>query len=829
MLKKFLKIVLGLTVAVSSAFSGFAGCNNIAAANNIRIKSTYNTYKVIQNDFNFTDLGAKIDVSMARGETEGAQLIINPEKDVKKYNLEISELSDGNGNVIPVSDIDVFVQKYIEVKFKTKGQKNEHYPTGNYPDMLLPIDIATKYGETQIQGGNNQGITVEFTTTSDTVAGDYTGSFTFDADGKKYSIPVTVTVWDIDITKCYGMNSFNGESGWLMSGELSNTPEIYTAYYETLLNEYKVCYTDLPASSDPEAMVQNVIKYWDNPNFTSFCIPSVSFSNKIIDANSFKAYLKELALKSTPEKILFDKAYVYPEFLDEVTDEAGFNGVERTNEIIYELQEEIFIELQENGYFDEYPDSYKDEFYASLTGIPILITSVRREIPTKLQDKVNTYCVVIDQMDNQVAREEINSYREKNKNHGGELWYYTCIQPLYPYPSHHIDDYLVGSRIMRWMEKAYDMQGYLYWSLHFYFNSGSSAGVQYADPYKTAVRFGGFSSSVNGDGFMLYPGRFYGQETPFGSLRLTTYRDSQEDLNILYALDNQLRENEKFYGADKNTFDTNDLMADIYDSIFTETIYNPDDAAFYSAREKLIAVIENVKKDERFGYKNTVNGTSVKTEFYLNAGYELKVNGQKLTASEQAGLGYKYTLTSALVNDVNYDAEIIKNGEIISRYKIAGAKNRSYLSLDAEGGNMSASEGSSVVRAGDGVKVKFVSKGETLPERLRFRPSLTIGGFGTTFNKMDSIIVRLTNPTANEITVRFRAMSGTTGYIIRDGVSISAGETITVSLTGINALQFANLSTADKIEISAANIDDKQELLPDRELIIDDIIFSKSA
>ena len=826
MLRKSLRILLGVIIAVSSVLFVFVGCSG-TTQNNIQIKSTYNTYKVMQNDFNFTDLGAKIDVSMARGETEGAQLIINPEKDVKKYSFEISALSDGNGNVIPVSQIDVFVQKYIEVTVKTKGQENEHYPTGYYPDMLLPIDIANEYGETQIQGGNNQGITVEFTTTSETVAGNYSGKFILNADGHKYDIPVAVAVWDIDITNCYGMNSFNGESSWLMSGELSNTPETYTAYYETLLNEYKVCYTYLPASSDPEAMAQNVLKYWDNPYFTSFCIPSISFSNKIIDANSFKPYLKALALNSTPDKILFDKAYVYPEFLDEVSDELGFRGVERTNEIIYGLQEEIFFELQDEGYFDNFPASYKEEFYESLTGIPIIITSIRREIPSQLQDKVNTYCVVIDQMDNQAAREEINSYREQNKDRGGELWYYTCIQPLYPYPSHHIDDYLVGSRIMRWMEKAYNMQGYLYWSLHFYFNAGSASGIQYADPYKTAVRFGGFSSSVNGDGFMLYPGRYYGQEAPFGSLRLTTYRDSQEDLNILYALDNLLREKETFYGVDSNTFSMNDLIADIYNSIFTETIYNPDDATFYSAREKLVEVIENSKREDKFAYKNTVNDMFVITDFYLNAGYELKVNGEKLTASEQAGLGYKYTLTSVLTKDVNYDVEILQNGAVVSRYTVMGAKNRSYLSLNVADGNMATSEGSSFIQADTGVKITFVSKGETLAERLRFRPNFSVGGFGTTFDNIDSIIVKLTNPTMENLSVRFRAMSGTTGYIIRDAVIIPAGETITVELSGINALQFANLSTSDRLEISVANIDEQQNLLPDRELIIDSIIFSK--
>ena len=145
---------------------------------------------------------------------------------------------------------------------------------------------------------------------------------------------------------------------------------------------------------------------------------------------------------------------VYPNFLDE-PNQLMYDAVVDSTNAIYDMKEELYAELSESGYFDEYPDEYRDEFYRSLTNVPIIITASNTKIRADLEDKVNTYCVVIDQLDTETARDQHTALRELTKDKGGQLWYYTCVQPLYPYPSHHLDDYLIGSRIMRWMEKYY--------------------------------------------------------------------------------------------------------------------------------------------------------------------------------------------------------------------------------------------------------------------------------------------------------------------------------------------------------------------------------------
>ena len=76
------------------------------------------------------------------------------------------------------------------------------YPTGMYPDALLP-KVDRYFHETRntfpftVELGKVQGVWVDIGTTTTTPAGTYTGTATISADGKSNIIlPVTVEVWD---------------------------------------------------------------------------------------------------------------------------------------------------------------------------------------------------------------------------------------------------------------------------------------------------------------------------------------------------------------------------------------------------------------------------------------------------------------------------------------------------------------------------------------------------------------------------------------------------------------------------------------------------------
>ena len=821
------KFVAGILSAILAACC-LSACADSPLENEIEVWSTYNTLKVMQDYGDYPDLGAKINVSLAMGETEGGQIIITPKLDVSSYSLEIGELSDTNGNVFPAKNINIYVQKYIEIKAKTTDQKNYDYPPGYVPDLLLPIDVAEQFGETAIEGGKNQGITVEFTAedAETTPAGVYVGTAELVVDGEKFTLPVSVQVWDFDVSRSYNMTSVRAWGEQFYEGELENTPELYENYYETMLNDYKFCYEDLPGSSDPKTMAESVLKYWDNPNFTSYNIPSYPRLNNTIDNALFMPYLRELALHSEPDKILFDKAHIYPNFLDE-PNQLMYDAVVDSTNAIYDMKEELYAELSESGYFDEYPDEYRDEFYRSLTNVPIIITASNTKIRADLEDKVNTYCVVIDQLDTETARDQHTALRELTKDKGGQLWYYTCVQPLYPYPSHHLDDYLIGSRIMRWMEKYYDLDGYLYWSVNTYTKYDSALGKVYVDPYKTALRFGTGEQGVMGDGFMVYPKAFYNTDQPLGSLRLVALRDGQEDLNALFELEKLYREAELYYGLETGTVAMNDALEEMFESMFSGTVYNPDDAVFYAARNRVAENISRLKSDAGLLFDRTITGDVIRADFYLHSGYELKVNGEMIVSSGESKNGQKFTVSKELSDALDFEVEVIKDGKTVEKYTFTGAGRTSLLDLSADGEFIEVSESCTKTDTEAGLKVDLVPKGDTLNEKLTYRPSVSFekSGFGVSFDKLGDVSLILENTGDTDLILRVRVVQGRSGYILKDNIVITAGERKEILLKNVGKTSYALLAQATHFEISTKNIDSENALLPPGELLIKQISY----
>jgi len=803
-------------------------CDNSAigggAAIDVEIWSTYNTYKVMQDDHDAVSLGEKIEVSLCKGETEGGQIILTPNGNVGNYNVGLSQLKTASGALFPMDNVKVYVQKYIEIKTKSKGQTNYEYGVGFIPDMLLPIEKAIEYNETKIQSGKNQGITVEFTASGETEAGNYTGTATVTVETEKYYVPVNVTVWDIDVSKCYGMTSVRSWNEQFYEGELDNTPQLYKNYYETMLNSYKFCYEDLPGSSDPQLMADSAIKYWDNPNFTSFNIPTYERYNNLLDKSLLMPYLKSLAQKSIPGRILFDKAYIYPNFLDEPTADM-YDEVEYAINSIYELKEELLSELKGTGYFDGYDPEYEVAFTLSLTNVPIIITASTADVKLSMKEKINSYCVIIDQLNSEASRELHYEMKEKNSDVGGDLWYYTCTQPLYPNPSHHLDDYLIGARIMRWMENYYGLDGYLYWSVNCY-TRYSGGQKLYADPYKTALRFGDGEQGVMGDGFMVYPKAYYNTENPLGSLRLTTFRDGQEDLNLLHELENAYRNQESRYGLEYGIVDVNEAMKEIYSSLFSGTAYNRDDAAFYAAREKIVEDIYRLKGEAGLLVNRTIDKNNLQADIYVNQGYEIKVNGQMLTAIADSGEGKKFTFTSRLDAAVELNVEVVKDGATVVNYNCGTSPKTSVIDISAD--KVTCTQGSQISVEGGKLNAVLATGGESINDKLAFRPGLYLGKdmFGAAFDAIGDIAFTVTNTGSTSVTLRIKLTKGKRGITIKENILLNGGESAVIRLKDLYKLSDVSLGEFTDIEITMENVDETNELLPYGYISISELICS---
>ncbi len=142
-----------------------------------------------------------------------------------------------------------------------------------------------------------------------------------------------------------------------------------------------------------------------------------------------------------------------------------------------------------------------------------------------------------------VTRELLDSklpeYYQRQKE-GEEVWAYVCCGPRMPFANYFIDCPGVDPRVLGWQFYQYHLTGKLYYMLNLY---TSQVNYNKNAPKWPDVPWNPSAYGVNGDGFLMYPGR---DMTPLASTRLANIRDGIEDyeaLGLLADLADRLREN----------------------------------------------------------------------------------------------------------------------------------------------------------------------------------------------------------------------------------------------------------------------------------------------
>ncbi len=791
-----------------------------AGSGELSVWSTYSSLKVMRDIHTYPNLGKKIDVEMAKGETEGAQLFITPEYDVKSFDFKTSNLVSGE-NVFKKENVAVYIQKYLNVIKKTNNQTNMKYPVGYTPDFCLPIEKAVEYGENTVGAGHNQGITVEFKTTSETPAGVYTGSFELIVDGASHNIPVRLEVWDIDISVPNGKTCVYADGASWLCGDFDNTSEMYKTYYEISMNDYKYMLQYLPGYKNPVKNAESADYYYDNPNFTTYTIPLTAYVSEKVPRSIYKGelfeYIMQLALKCKPNRILFDKAFMQPPHLDEIR-EVNFPSVKVVHDDIYDVEEKVIIALEESGYFDEFDSAYKTALCDAIRKVPIIL-NVDAEQINYLGDSVNSYCSVLYKYDSATYRKQVTDVENAHKDRGGTQWFYTCMLPIYPYPSLHIDDGMLGARIMRWMQKGYDIDGFLHWSF-FYFHDFSNVEHMPCNPYEKAERW---RNSI-GDGFMVYPGKKYGVNGYLPSVRLFAFRDGQEDYDLLCALEKVMREKESFFGLPENTVSSNSITQELHKALYGGAIYVDDDANFFNVRRQLVNMILSERSDEtKLLTDSNVTYENATTDIYVANGYDVSVNGENLQGTA-AGGGFKYTYSQTLDENAVINLVISKDGEAAVEKQIFIASKTQSLRFDDESAPISVSKKSEVTYADGKAAVTLCSSGDDVVETLTFEPKATFTSekLGVALNEIDVLTFELKNTTDRAITLRLRFNSGAYSYTVGN-YELAVGGVATIELPELYALEKNfSLMPQSNFEIVTDN------LLSDGETLAPDVSFEIS-
>ncbi len=572
--------------------------------NNWNIWSTYNTTKVIQqanrND-SYERLPPELSVQMMKNEYEGAQLIITAEQDIT-YLLAAGTLKNENGDIFPAENIQIYHQKYQTIAKNFNG--DQAFQSGDsIPDMLLPMDIAAEYQENTIAANCNQGITVEFCS-QDVPAGIYTGSFTLDISGEQIRIPVAVEVWDIQYQ---GRRQFHScfilYRDELFVSEFRCSDQLVDTYVNKLL-DYKVN-TYVIQDNTPAQFVEQTKQLFENNNYNAIAIPCRfpwdfhTYENGEVTEAAQEAadYIKALAKASTPEHNYISYAYLYLSHLDEAD---VIEGRQELSEAFLkdggdyqQLLQLAVSQLKEEGWFHSQTEEFAAQTEQAILQLPPVFTNVNY-VPQWVGTLNATFCPYLSVYDDTAV---LNRYQEAAADRSfGKLWLYTCCGPTDPFPTFHIDDGTLDKRICGWMMKAYDISGYLYYKVNNYAYLMSGPDEAYIDVYATPARY----YDVNGDGFLLYPGRYYGSDQPFATVRLAAYRDGMDEYDMLCIYETLLKQYAKEHKL--SDFDFRTYVEDLYHSLFSGVVANQDAAALYDARAELANRILALQKEDTLLY-----------------------------------------------------------------------------------------------------------------------------------------------------------------------------------------------------------------------------------
>ncbi len=670
MLKSFKKTAFSLALLTAGTFV-LGSCEQASELMkaNISVWSANSAEKILRDyEYGADKKGeSAIRVSLAQNEFEGAQLILNTDKDVS-YTVEISDLTNGE-NVIPAEDVEIYQQHYVETTFSTKDYyyKVMDISAGWFPDALLPFETAVEYRENKLVKGRNQGVWFTFETQEDTPAGTYTGSIEVKAGASTINVPVSLEVWDFVIseeTHCRTLFNQYRDSFTSVFGDGSE--EMYEKYYEFLL-DYRINEQKLPAKSDDiQSYVEIVKKYHNDSRVNTWALPTYNHQESKAGVGSstpegvdwrherMMELMAAIVVESVKDGVNYlEKAVHYPIEADEFTGSwQPASKLESAKETFISFRS-YTLKLAEQ--FDEiYGTAYLDSVEGlrdSVKWLPEISVSQYNQNSMEIMQYANIWCPVINEATVDAEKIQADLFMDEGLEYGEvqenkEMWTYSCNFPLWPNPTVHIDDELFGSRLAFWMCYDYGFSGYLYWT-----TVGGAQGRTENKSVFSAWENASYNGT-NGDANFVYPGSYYGIDGPVPTIRLESLRDGLEEYEYFYLLDNLYSEMKEYYGVDSLSY--RNVCNDIYSSLYnTEGRFSNSTTGdkVMEAREKVAQAIVNVNAKEcLIVEKEWKEGNDHYVSVLLSNDVTVTENAN-LISTENAGQGKRYTFKFDLSGD----------------------------------------------------------------------------------------------------------------------------------------------------------------------------------
>ena len=482
-------------------------------------------------------------VAVAKGETATFQFVLKSAYPIQGLKIDAGNLDNGNRQISATLKAFVgYIRAGVHAGIFGSQSRDAVFPVSDYyPDCLQEVESI------DVQPLQNQPVWVAYNVLHDAMEGNYNATITFTGkvNGKSFRIakqvnakvyPVTLpeqTLWVTNWWSSAGFSKMNG-----------NQPvEPYSDRYWELLASMANVMRDHG---------QNTYIFRDWPGLCGIDCNGTQYSFNFTNFDKMaELFINEGGLKriegghlsggrlDTGIGIAIPKVGNRPFDNDTVQN------------FLSQFLPALYNHLEMKGWKNIYVQHIADEptkqhipSYISIAGlvkkympgIPI-IDAIDANTTHEFVNTVNLWVPILDQY-----HKNYNFFGER-QSADEEVWFYTCCNPQGNYANRFLEQPLIQTRFLHWINYRYGATGYLHWGYNAWRSNTNDATVTYTWPA--------------GDAWIVYPteGKVY------TSIRLAAMRDGIADYELLKMLERKDPDKAKEVAGDviKNftTYDNN--------------------------------------------------------------------------------------------------------------------------------------------------------------------------------------------------------------------------------------------------------------------------------
>ncbi len=432
---------------------------------------------------------------LVRNDTESTQLCVRSSRPLAA-SVRVDPVRDATGR--PAEGVSCRWSRvgYVRVNTPQAHPFGERRTAAWWPDPLL------KPAELHLEAGATQPLWFDWHVSRNTPPGTYRSAVHLQWPDGALRVPVVLQVYrPVLPDRLWVKTAFALMDGHLKKVYGEITPALRNAYTDFLL-EHRLNPDDISRTQTPD--LPTLLRARDR-GLSCFTV-----------------------LNAVPEPT-GDPLWVCYAEASAYTPEFTRRFLERLDEVVPTLRQHGLLDRACVYGFDERGDEYlpiiRDLFGAIKQRFPDLRTFSTCWPPAgtdPLSLHIDWFVQLSSSYDHQMAQHV--------RARGGEVWWYVCMGPNYPYANWLLENPLIESRIIWWQMFQHDVEGMLYWGLNIWERDRNEQPI--ADASGPLLDWSNTTRGLdwlNGDGVLLYPG----EHGPLGSVRLSAIRDGLEDHELL--------------------------------------------------------------------------------------------------------------------------------------------------------------------------------------------------------------------------------------------------------------------------------------------------------